>query len=1209
MYNISKDFLKSVTEKHDVSKAELNALELALSGKTSEEISENLGISAAAVRKRLGSVYSKFNITGNAPGKIEVLRTELLKKYQSSQTTNIQQHQDWGDAVKSNFYGREEESDNLEKWITEENCKLIAVLGMGGIGKTALSITVAENVEKKFDCLIWRSLKNAPPLAEILEDILRKLSEFFPDEEKAIPENSINRARFLIDEYLKKQRCLIVLDNLESILQEEDSVGHYKKEHEDYGKFIELVGEKSHNSCVIFTSREKPKEIELLEDRKTVRSLTLGSLKEAGKKIFKAKGFSESENKEWGRLIDHYGGNPLSLTIAATTIQELYNGDVEQFLTEGTEVFGDIKKLLEEQFKRLTKLEKDVMYWLAIERELVTISQLKENLAISPLKSELFGAIKSLKQRSLIEVKESNASFTLHNVVIEYLYDQLIEEISQEIKKGTETSGYLNSYALLKATAKDYVRKAQTQLILKPIKERLLIQQGRNRIEQRCKEILSSIKGSKESLLLPGYAAGNILNLLCLLKSELKGWDFSHLDIRQAYLQNVNLHEVNFTRSKFSQTVFKKIFGGILSIAFHPDGRTIAAGDTNGKIIVWDIESGELKKDLPSDNLMRSLTFSPDGTTLAHTGENQIITIWKQDENGEWNFFKSLNDENNQVWSVAYSPDSKTIVSGGEDGKLKIWSIDSGECIDTLTGHKECVRSVAYHPNQKIIASGSEDNKVKVWDVATGKCLKPIEGHTDWVRAVAFSPNDGKYLATASEDNTIKIWQFVDNEYKWVQNLEEHKNWVWSVSFSLDGKYLASGSADTTIKIWNVTTGKCINTLYDHNNWVQSVAFNPKDNGKTLASGSTDRTVRVWDVNSGKCIQTILGHSTWMRTIAFSPDCKTIVGGSEDRTVKIWNIATGKCLEPLEGHTNWVHSVACSSDGRYIASCSPDRTIIIWRVIDSNKYEKYREILLEENRDKKDSKGHWARTLIFSPDSQTIISGNEDNTIKIWDINSGECLDNLEEHKNWVSSLALDSEKNCLISASTDKTIIIWQKDDNGKYQPRQTLEGHENWINSVTFNSERRIIASGSEDKTIVIWQEDANGEYQPLPPLIEHKEAVRSVAFNSDPESPILASGSKDRTIKLWKYIDDNKKWECFDTLEGHKNWVSSVVFCSDNKTIASTSMDETIRLWDVNTRKCIGEPLRSDPPYNKMNITKVDGLSDVQKKTLKTLGAVED
>ena len=1170
MSKISEDFLKSIAKEHNVSEAEFDALRLALSRQTAEESSAVLDISAVAVRKRLGAVYQKFSLAGNTPGKLEALRSLILEKYQSSQTSDIQPHRDWGEAVDvSDFYGREEELEVLEQWTIKEHCRLIALLGMGGIGKTALSIKLAQRVEREFDFVVWRSLRSAPPVTEVLADLIKFLTN---QEETDLPKDVASRTRKLINKCLRENRCLIVLDNLESILQSGTRAGAYKDEYEDYGEFLRLIGEIPHSSCVVLTSREKLKELASLEGiSRPTRVLQLNGLKEAGKKIFEAEGLSGAENK-WSELIEHYAGNPLALRIASTTIRELFAGNINQFIKQGLKTFGDIRDLLEEQFERLSDLEMQIMFWLAIEREPVSISKLSENLLIPPVAFKLLEAVESLKRRSLVEVDENGASFLLQNVIVEYLYDRLIEKICEEIKN--EELDFFNSYALLEATAKDYVREAQSRLILDPIKERLLaLLKGRSHVEKRLQQIIKTLKDSSYQ---PGYAAGNILNLLCLLKSNLRDFDFSDLVIWQAYLQNANLQEVNFANSKFAQSIFTKIFGRVLSVAFSPDGKTIATGDTNGEILVWQIKNSELQWRLKADsNCIRSLTFSPDGKMLANAGENQTIKIWSLSRG---KCIKTLNEPNNQVWSIAFSPDGKTLATGGEDRTVKIWSVKDGKCQKTLQGHSDCVRSVTFSPDGKILASGSEDKLVKIWSVKDGKCQKTLQGHTNWIRAVAFGP-DGKILVSGGEDKLVKIWSVKDGKCQ--KTFQGHTNWVWSVAFSPDGQTLATGGADRTVKIWKVNSDECQQTLQGHSNWVQSVVFNP--NGKTIASGSTDQTVKIWSVKDGKCQKTLQGYSTWMRTVAFSPDSKTIASGGEDKLVKIWSVKDGEYQKTLQEHSNWVQSVAFSPDGQYVASSSPDRTIKIWSVATDSIY---REILEEG--------GNWARTLTFSPDSKTLASGNEDQTIKIYNLASGKCTTTLKGHNGWVSSVAFSPDGKILASGSTDKTIKIW---DINTQECIKTLSGHDNWIRAVAFSPDSKILASGSTDKTIKIWDIDTQ---ECIKTLSGHKDTVSSVAFTLD--GKILASGSEDRTVKIWN-IDTQ---EFIKTLKGHDGWVNFVAFSPNGETIASTSIDETIKLWNVKTGECTNT-LRSLRPYEGMNITGLEGLSDAQKATLKALGAM--
>ena len=1172
MFKIPEDYLKSIAKEHNVSEAEFDALRLALSGQTAQESSAVLDISAVAVRKRLGAVYQKFSLAGNTPGKLEALKSLLSEKYKSSQTSDIQPRKDWGEAVDvSEFYGREWELEILEQWTIKKHCRLIALLGMGGIGKTALSIKLAQRIERKFDFVVWRSLRSAPPVKEVLADLIKFFSN---GRETYLPEDAAGRTRKLINEYLRENRCLIVLDNLESILQSGTRAGAYKDEYKDYGEFLRLIGEMPHSSCVVLTSREKPKEIASLEGiNRPTRVLQLNGLKEAGKEIFKAEGLSEAEN-EWSELIEHYAGNPLALRIATTTIRELFGGNITQFVKQGLKTFGDIRDLLLEQLERLSDLEMQIMFWLAIERESVSISRLSENLVVPPVDFKLLEAVESLKRRSLIEVDGNGASFSLQNVIVEYLYERLTEKICSQIKN--EELDFLNNYALLEATAKDYVREAQSRLILEPIKDRLLaLLKGRSHVEERLQQIIKTLKDSSFQ---PGYAAGNILNLLCLLKSNLRDFDFSDLVIWQAYLQNANLQFVNFANSKFAQSIFTKIFGRILSVAFSPDGNTLATGDTNGEILIWQVENSELKLRLKAGcNFLRSLTFSPDGNTLASASENQTIKIWSLSSG---KCVKILNEQDNQVWSIAFSPDGNTLATGGEDRSIKIWSVKDGKCQKTLQGHSDCVRSVTFSPDGKTLATGGEDRSVKIWSVKDGKCQKTLQGHSKWIRKVAFSP-DGKILASGSEDKLVKIWSVKDGKCQ--KTLQGHSDWVWSVAFSPNGRILATGGADRTVKMWSVKDGKCQKTLQGHSNWVQSVTFSP--NGQILVSGSTDQTVKMWSVEDGKCQKTLQGHSNWMRTIAFSPDSKTLVSGGEDKTVKIWSVEDGKCQKALQNHSNWVQSVAFSPNGQYVASSSPDRTIQIWGIITG----KCRKIVEED--------GNWARTLAFSPDSQTLASGDENGTVKIWSVKDGKCIKILEGHDSWVSSVAFSPDGKILASGSTDRTIKIWNWDREDT--PIKTLEEHSNWVWSVAFSPDGQTLASGSADRTIKIWSVKDVGYLKSLRTFEGHNNTVSSVAFS--PDGQTLASGSEDQTVKIWA-VKDGK---CIKTIEGHDNWIASVLFSPDGQILASTSMDGMIKLWNVKTAKIVNI-LRSSRPYEEMDITGVEGLSDAQKTTLKALGA---
>ncbi len=356
------------------------------------------------------------------------------------------QRQDWADAVDvSIFHGRVEELATLKQWIVQDRCRLVALLGMGGIGKTALAVKLAQQVQGEFDYLIWRSLRNAPPLKELLREFIQFLSF---DQPTALPETLDGRILRLM-ECLRSSRCLLVLDNAESILRAGDHIGCYRQGYEGYGQLLRCVAETSHHSCLVLTSREKPialaaKEVETLP----VRSLQLTGLQiAAGREIFKARGDFWASESEWRMLIEHYAGNPLALKIVAVAIRDFFDGNVCKFLEllkQGTLVFDDIRNLLQGQFNRLSALEKEVMYWLAINREPVSLIELLADLVPKVRKSEILAALASLQRRSLIE--KTVDGFAQQPVVIEYVVEHPIKRVGAEI--ATQKIALFNSHTL-----------------------------------------------------------------------------------------------------------------------------------------------------------------------------------------------------------------------------------------------------------------------------------------------------------------------------------------------------------------------------------------------------------------------------------------------------------------------------------------------------------------------------------------------------------------------------------------------------------------------------------------------------------------------------------------------------------------------------------------------------------------------------------------
>ncbi|MEH2013620.1 serine/threonine-protein kinase [Nostoc sp.] len=306
------------------------------------------------------------------------------------------------------------------------------------------------------------------------------------------------------------------------------------------------------------------------------------------------------------------------------------------------------------------------------------------------------------------------------------------------------------------------------------------------------------------------------------------------------------------------------------------------------------------------------------------------------------------------------------------------------------------------------------------------RCLHTLTEHSgrlSSVNALAISP-DSNTLASASDHKIVKLWDL--NTQKVLASLSGHSQAAKSVAFSPDGKILATASDDKTIKLWQIETLEEICTLLGHSHAVKSVAFSP--DGQILASGSWDKTIKLWDVNTGTEICTMTGHQLQVNSVAFSPQGQLLASASYDRTIRLWQIPA------LEGSPRGLQNRPCYS---LLGTLS----------------------------------GHaWAvLTVAFSPDGKILATGSDDNTIKLWEVNTGQLICTLVGHSWSVVAVAFTADGETLLSASCDKTVKLWRV---STAEEIVTLSGHVDSVSAVAVSKVRQLIASGSRDKTIKLWQ-----------------------------------------------------------------------------------------------------------------------------------------
>ena len=275
-----------------------------------------------------------------------------------------------------------------------------------------------------------------------------------------------------------------------------------------------------------------------------------------------------------------------------------------------------------------------------------------------------------------------------------------------------------------------------------------------------------------------------------------------------------------------------------------------------------------------------SIAFSPDGQTLASGSEDGTIKVWNLQTR---KLLRTLAGHSGHVWSVAINPDGQTLASSSGGKTIQLWNLQTGKLLRTLTAHSDSVWSVAFSPNGQLLAGGSFDGTITVWHMSSGSLLRTFSGHSGPDRSVTFS-RDGQFITSGSGDKTIKIWNLQTGGLPRV--LAGHTKPILSVAISPNGQMLASGSDDKTIKLWNLGSGLLVHTLSGHTSRVVSVALSP--NGQTLASGSEDETIKIWNLQTGKLLRTLSGHVSPVISVAFSPDGQTLASGSQSGRIKLW---------------------------------------------------------------------------------------------------------------------------------------------------------------------------------------------------------------------------------------------------------------------------------------------------------------------------------
>jgi WD40 repeat protein/serine/threonine protein kinase len=501
-------------------------------------------------------------------------------------------------------------------------------------------------------------------------------------------------------------------------------------------------------------------------------------------------------------------------------------------------------------------------------------------------------------------------------------------------------------------------------------------------------------------------------------------------------------------------------------VAFSPDGRHLAVG-SEGAVNVWDWETGQLALPSLEGHAPKgiSVTFSPDGRRLASGSWTGQIVIWDAKTG---NRLHTLSGHYHPISALAFSRDGQRLVSACFNESLIVWDATTGRRVGTLEGHEgRLVLGAAFSRDGSRIASAGEDKTVRVWETATGREVLDLRGHTQACDVVAFS-SDGLRLASGSWDQTVRVWDatpFQGNEAQELTFPQDTE--VWTAALSPDGRTIASAGlgVEAPVKVWDVASGQERLVFRGHRAVVFRVAWHPDGEWIASSGGTGERqpfVVKVWNARTGD-IRFEVARDMETPALAFSPNGDYLVTSGANGELRVWNARTGERVQPLDSHARPVLGLVSSVEGGHLASASADGAIRLWDATRLGKEQTPRHILSARV-------GIGYRTMSFSTDGRCLVAGGEKNTVKIWDVQTGQELQKFEGHSGdvWATAFSTDPASRWVASAGEDSTVKVWESQSG---ELLRNFRGHTGLVGSLAFGPGNRWLISGSRDHTVKIW------------------------------------------------------------------------------------------------------------------------------------------